>query len=105
MEIESSLIASQNALAINPSVREPQRDAQARQQQEQQRVTQLPPDQVVARQGNAQAFEEADKYRQDKAVYDQPDPKARQAISAYQSLQRDGLRGDIHQSLGVDTYV
>ncbi|WP_438863545.1 hypothetical protein [Neptunicella sp.] len=105
MEIESSLVASQNALAVNPPVREPQREAQSRQQQEQQKVTQLPASQVVVRQGNAQAFEEADKYRQQKAVYDQPEPRARQAISAYQSLQRDGQRSDIHQSLGVDTYV
>ncbi|WP_416308100.1 hypothetical protein [Neptunicella sp. SCSIO 80796] len=105
MEIESSLVASQNALASNPPVREPQRDVEARQQQQQQKVTQLPRSQVVIRQGNTQAFEDADKFRQQQAIYDQPASKNRQAINAYQTLQREGLRSEIHQSLGVDTYV
>ncbi|MDN4504362.1 hypothetical protein QX776_18275 [Alteromonadaceae bacterium BrNp21-10] len=105
MEIESSVVAAQNGLTVNPTVREPQREAEARQQQEQQKVTELPRSQVVTRQGSAQDFVQADKYREQRAVHDQPNSRAKQAISAYQSLQRDHQQSEIHQSLGVDTYV
>ena len=105
VEIESSVVAAQNGISVNPPVREPQRQAEARQQQEQQRQTEFPKTQVVTRQGSAQDFEQADKYREQRAFYDQPNTRAKQAISAYQSLQREHLQAEIHQSLGVDTYV
>lgn len=105
MEIESSIVASQNALGINPSVREPQRDADARHQQQQRSVTEHPKTQVVIRQGNTEAFKQADNYREQRAIYDQPDSRGRNAIQAYQSLQRQSQQENIHTSLGVDTYV
>jgi hypothetical protein len=106
LEIESSIIAAQNALAINPAVREPQKEADTRQQQIQRQDTEYPRTQVVVRQGNPQAFSQAEKFReQQQSFYDQPDKRSSQAISAYQSLAREQLRSEIQQKLGVDTYV
>lgn len=109
MDIESSLVASQNAIAVNPSVREPQREADLRQQQEQKQNTELPKYQAVVRSGDNQVFEQAEKFRQkqdfNEQYRDQPGAKGQQAISAYQSLQKEAKREEIQQLMGVDTYV
>ena len=75
------------------------------QNQQQQANTQLPPTQVVIRQGNSEAFKQADDYRNSQTFYDKPEGKARQALAAYQSLQLSGQREELKQSMGVDTYV
>ena len=106
MEIESSIIAAQNALAVTPAVREPQKEADARQQQVQRQDTEFPRTQVVVRQGDAQSFNQAEKFRQQQqAFYDQPSKRSSEAIYAYQSLAREQQRSEIQQKLGVDTYV
>lgn len=106
MEIESSLIAAQNALAINPAVREPQKEADTRQQKAERQNTEFPRTQVVVRQGSSQAYREAEKFReQQQSFYDQPNSRSSAAINAYESLAREQQRSEIQQSLGVDTYV
>lgn len=106
MEIESSIVASQNSLAINPLVREPQREADTRQQQEQRQNTELPQTQVVNNRGSAQAFEQAERFRQQQQTfYDQPNNRARQALNAYQSLTTEQRRSELQQLVGVDTYA
>ncbi|MFC6439511.1 hypothetical protein [Bowmanella sp. JS7-9] len=106
MELESSLVAAQNAIITPPNFREPNRSAAEQQQTQQQRAnTQLPPAQVVVRQGSAEAYQQADQYRKQQTYYDQPEGKARAALAAYQSLQLDAKRDEIKQFLGVDTYV
>lgn len=92
MEIESSIVASQNAIVVNPQVKEPQREVDARQQQEQRQNSELPKLQTVVRSGDNQVFEQAEKFRQKQSSneqYGEPrDSKAQSAISAYQSLQK-----------------
>lgn len=109
MEIESSLVASQNAIVVSPSVKEPQRESDVRQQQEQKQNAELPKYQAVVRSGDTQVFEQAEKFRQkqgfDEQYRDQPGAKAQQAISAYQSLYKEARREEIQQLMGVDTYV
>lgn len=106
MELESSIVASQNAVVVNPTVREPQKEAEARQQKQQTQVTEFPRSQVVTRQGGAEAFEKAERFRQQNSGFqEQSNAKNRQAIEAYQSQQKDGRRDEIHQLMGVDTYV
>ena len=111
MDIEASIVAPQNALVVNPSVREPQREVDARQQQEQRQNSELPRQQTVVRSGDAQAYEQAEKYRQKQGQVagetfrERSDAKAEFAISAYQSLQNEARREEIKQMMGVDTYV
>lgn len=106
MDIESSLVAAQNGLAITPNQREPQREAENRQQQAERQTTELPRQQVVVRQGNPEAFERADQFRQQQqATYAQPDARARNAINAYQSLANQQQRSEVQQLMGIDTYA
>lgn len=106
MELETSIVASQNAVVVNPSVREPNRDAESRQQKQQTQVTEFPRTQVVTRQGGAEAFEKAERFRQQNSGFqEQQGSKGRQAIEAYQSQLKDSRREEIHQLMGVDTYV
>lgn len=106
MEIESSIIAAQNSLVINPPLREPQREVDARQQQEQRQTTELPQTQVVNNRGGAQAFEQAERFRQQQQTfYDQPNSRTREALNAYQSLATEQRRSEIQQLVGVDTYA
>lgn len=106
MEIESSLVAAQNGLAITPNQREPQREAENRQQEAQRQTTELPRTQVVVRQANPEAFEQAERFRQQQqANYEQPNPRARNAINAYQSLANQQQRSEVQQLLGIDTYA
>lgn len=109
MEIESSVVASQNAIISNPAVREPQREADLRQQQEQRQETELPKNQTVVRSGDNQVFEQAEKFRQKQSSSDQfrepRDNRSQVAVSAYQSLAKEAKREEIQQLMGVDTYV
>jgi len=109
VEIESSVVASQNAIISNPPVREPQREVDTRQQQEQRQNTELPKRQTVVRSGDNQVFEQAEKFRSKQAfneTFREPrDAKAQQAISAYQSLDKEARRAEIQQLMGVETYV
>ena len=106
MEVESSLVAAQNALTVTPTAREPQKQAESREQQLQRQNTELPRAQVVLRQNDAQAFEQADRFRQQQQTfYESPNPRARDAISAYQSLDSESRREQVQQLLGVDTYA
>lgn len=105
MELESSIVASQNAVVVNPTVREPQKEADVRQQQQQRQVTEFPRTQVVTRQGGAEAFEQAERFRERQSFQEQPSGRSRQAIDAYQSLLREDKRSEIQQLMGVDTYV
>lgn len=105
MELESSIVASQNAVVVNPTVREPQKEADVRQQQQQRQVTEFPRTQVVTRQGGAEAFEQAERFRERQSFQEQPSSRSRQAIDAYQSLLREDKRSEIQQLMGVDTYV
>jgi hypothetical protein len=106
MELESSLVASQNALVVNPPQRDPQQESLARQQEQQRRTTELPRTQVVVRQ-NAAAFEQAEQFQRDQTInYDQPtNRRARTAINAYNSLEREQRREEIRSLLGVDTFA
>ena len=106
MEIESSLVAAQNGLAITPTTREPQREAEARQQQEQRQATELPRSQVVVRQNTPEAFQQAERFKEQKATaFEQTDPRARRAIDQYQSLATEQRRSEIQQMMGIDTYA
>lgn len=106
MELESSLVAAQNALVINPSLREPQQQAEAREQQIQRRNTELPAPQVVVRQNNPEAFAQADRFRQQQQTFsDNPNNRSRNAINTYQSLATEQQREGLQRLLGVDTYV
>ena len=110
MEIESSVVASQNAIVNNPTVREPQREADLRQQQEQRQETELPKNQTVVRSGDNQVFEQAEKFRQKQSssgesFRESRDNRSQAAISAYQSLAKETKREEIRQLMGVDTYV
>lgn len=106
MEVESSLVAAQNALTIAPSQREPQKQAEAREQQSQRQTTELPKAQVVVRQYSAQAFEQAEQFRQRNVVDDDTQSqKSKVAISAYQSLSDEQQKSEIQQMLGIDTYA
>ena len=105
-KLKSSLVAAQNGLAITPTTREPQKDAEARQQQEQRAATELPRSQVVVRQNNPEAFQQAERFREQKATaYEQPNARARNAINQYQSLATEQRRSEIQQLMGIDTYA
>ncbi|GAA6185094.1 MULTISPECIES: hypothetical protein [Alteromonadaceae] len=106
MEIESSLVAAQNQLTITPTAREPQKQAEAQEQQNQRRDTQLPRQQVVTRQNSPEAYAQAERFREQKNSASQPqDFSARQAIDAYQSLAKESQRSEIQSLLGIDTFV
>lgn len=106
MEIESSLVAAQNALAVNPSPREPQREANVREQEQQRRDTELPRSQIVARQATPEAFAKAEKFQQQQqAFYQQSSLRARQAVGAYQNLVNAQQRSEIQNMMGIDTYA
>ena len=107
LEIESSIVASQNAIAVNPAVREPQRESETRQQQQQRQTTELPQTQAVTnQQAGAQAFEQAERFRQQQQTfYDQPNAQTREALYAYQSLATQTQREQIQQVVGVDVYA
>lgn len=106
MEIESSLIAAQNAFTITPAMREPQEQAKAREQQNQRLDTELPRRQIVSRQSSPEAFAQADKFRQQQQYSNEPySARNRTAIDAYQSLANAQQRVNIQQMLGIDTYV
>lgn len=107
MEIESSIVASQNALVVNPALRQPEREAEARAQQQQRQQTELPISQTVARQASAEAFEQAEKFQRGRrsASYDSPNQQSQAALDAYQSLARDNQRDEIRGLLGIDVYA
>ena len=106
MEIESSIVASQNALIINPSPRQPEREAEARAQQQQRQQTELPVSQTVVRQRSAEAFEQAERFNQQKRPgYETPNPQNEAALEAYQSLARETQREEIRGLLGIDLYA
>ena len=106
MEIESSIVASQNALITNPALRQPEREADARSQQQQRVQTELPASQTVVRQASSEAFEQAERFRQGRrSGYDSPNPQNQAALNAYQSLARDGQREEIRGLLGIDIYA
>ncbi|MDM7860286.1 hypothetical protein QTP81_06735 [Alteromonas sp. ASW11-36] len=106
MEIESSIVASQNALIINPAQRQPEREAEARAQQQQRQQTELPVTQTVSRQANAEAFEQAERFRQQRrSNYDAPNPQTQAALNTYQSLQTEQRREEIRGLLGIDIYA
>lgn len=106
MELESSLIAAQNALVVNPSLRDPQQRAEAREQQIQRRNTELPSSQVVVRQNNPEAFAQAERFRQQQQTFnDNANNRSRNAINSYQALAKEQQREDLQRFLGVDTYV
>ncbi len=104
MEIESSIVAAQNALTVNPALREPQRSGPPRDQTQQRAATEYPPEQVVVRQAKPENYAQADKFREQQ--YEQRGyGRSSQAISAYQSMVNDQKRQEIQQLFGVDTYV
>ena len=106
MELESSLVAAQNALVINPSLRNPQQQADAREQQLQRRNTELPISQVVVRQNKPEAFAQAERFQQQQQTFsDNSNNRTRSAINSYQSLAKEQQRQDLQRLLGVDTYV
>lgn len=105
MEVESSLVAAQNALTIAPASREPQKQAEVREQQAQRQTTELPASQVVSRQPTAEAFEQAEKFSQQQGFQERANSRAKDAIDAYQSLATDQKRQEIQQMLGIDTYA
>lgn len=106
MELESSLVAAQNALVVNPSLRDPQQQAEAREQQIQRRNTELPLSQIVVRQNNTEAFAQAERFRQQQQTFsDNSSNRSRNAINTYQSLSTEQQREDLQRLLGVDTYV
>lgn len=106
VEIESSIVASQNALITNPSLRQPEREADTRAQQQQRQQTELPVTQTVVRQASAEAFEQAERFRQQRrSTYDAPNAQSQAALDAYQSLQRESRRDDIRGLLGIDVYA
>lgn len=105
MEVESSLVAAQNALTIAPAPREPQKQAETREQQNQRQATELPVAQVVVRQPNAQAYEQAEEFRQQQGFQERANSRAQEAINAYQSLASNQQREELQQMLGVDTYA
>ena len=106
MEIESSLVAAQNGLAITPNQREPQREAENRQQEAQRQSTELPRTQVVVRQATPEAYAEAERFREQRqATADQPNSRSRNAIDAYQSLANQQQRSEVQRLLGIDTYA
>ena len=106
MELESSLVAAQNALAVNPTHRDPQQQAEAREQQIQRRNTELPLSQVVVRQNNPEAFAQAERFREQQQTFNEnSNNRSRNAINSYQSLDKEQQRQDLQQLLGVDTYV
>ncbi|GAB2700047.1 hypothetical protein Q4574_15370 [Aliiglaciecola sp. 3_MG-2023] len=106
MEIKSSLVAAQNQLTITPTAREPQKQAEAQEQQNQRRDTELPRQQVVTRQNTPEAFAQAERFSQQKSNSSQPqDFTARQAIDAYQSLAKENQRSEIQSLMGIDTFV
>ncbi|GAC13566.1 hypothetical protein [Aliiglaciecola lipolytica] len=106
MEIESSLVLAQNQLTVTPTAREPQKQAETQEQQNQRRDTQLPRQQVVVRQNNPEAFEQAERFRQQKNnTAQQQDFSSRQAIETYQSLANAQQRSEIQSLLGIDTFV
>lgn len=106
MELESGLVASQNALVVNPPQRDPQQETLARQQEQQRQDTQLPRTQVVVRQ-SAEAFAQAEQFqRQQNVTYDQQlSRRGRNAINEYNSLEREQRREEIRSILGVDTFA
>ncbi len=106
MDLETSLVAAQNALVVNPTLRDPQQQAEAREQQLQRRNTELPASQVVVRQNNPEAFAQAERFRQQQQTFSEnSNGRSRGAIDAYQSLAREQERSNIQQLFGVDTYA
>ena len=106
MEIESSIVASQNALVVNPALRQPERAAENRAQQLQRQQTELPASQTVVRQASAEAYEQADKFQRGKrSSYDSPNSQNQAALDAYQSLARNSKRDEIRGLLGIDIYA
>lgn len=106
MELESSLVASQNGLVVSPAVRQPERDADNRAQQQQRQQTELPVTQTVVRQASAEAYEQAERFRQQRrSTYDSPNPQNQAALDTYQSLQRESRREEIRGLLGIDLYA
>ncbi|WP_100642841.1 hypothetical protein [Alteromonas facilis] len=105
MDIESSIVAAQNALVVNPSARQTERAADAREQQ-QRAQTQLPPQQTVVRQASTEAYEQAEQFRKrNRSGYDAPSAQAQAALDTYQSLQRESRREEIRGMLGIDLYA
>ncbi len=106
MEIESSLVAAQNQLTINPAPPDSQRQAVNQEQQNQRRNTELPRQQVVVRQNNPEAFAKAEQFQQRRQDnVEGGDLRSRRAIDTYQSLANEQQRNDIQSLLGIDTYV
>lgn len=106
MEIESSLVAAQNGLTINPTLREPQSHTQAREQREHRQQTTLPASQVVTRQAQPEAYAQAERFRQQQLDSEQGNfGKSQQAISAYTRMSNEHQRQQIQQLFGIDTYA
>ncbi|WP_100656797.1 hypothetical protein [Alteromonas flava] len=106
MDIESSIVAAQNALVVNTPARQPEREAESRAQQQQRTQTELPAQQTVIRQASAEAYQRADQYRKDtRAGYDNPPLPVQSALDAYQSLERESRREEVRGLLGIDLYA
>lgn len=105
LDIESSLVASQSTLAVNPAVREalPSTNHRRTTQRVEQTAEQVPT-QVLLRRGDDKAFEQAERFSQ-YTTYDQPGSRNASALNAYQSLEKEQKRAELQQMLGVDTYA
>lgn len=60
---------------------------------------------IVLRKGNEEAFERADRFREQQTFRESYDGRSADAIHAYTSLMVENKRAEIHGMLGVDTYV
>lgn len=107
MNINGSQFDAGSGLTINPALRDKPKNQNVQRIEEQQGRAERPDAAIVLRPGSEEAFERADRFReqQQKTYREFQDGRTQDAIQAYNSLALEGKRAEIHGMLGVDTYV
>ena len=107
MDIKASQFDPGSGLLVNQASRDKPKPQTVPKAEEQSSNSGRSEAAIVLRSGTDEAFERADKFReqQQQPYREFSDGRSQEAIQAYNSLALESKRAEIHGLLGVDTYV
>lgn len=106
MAIDSSVVSGQAAFGVGGLVQQGIRPQESNVPTPAQDVLNAPVRPAIIQSGNAEAFSQADDFRQGRnSQFEQDRNPPNRAIQAYQSIAREERRAEVQQLLGVDTFA
>lgn len=106
MAIDSSVVSGQAAFGITGLIQQGSRPQEPSVPSPAQEALNSPIRPAIIQSGNAEAFNQADDFRQGRNnQFEQDRNTPNRAIQAYQSIAREERRAEVQQLLGVDTFA